>query len=903
MPERQPRSTCQKSERMFVTLADSIPQLAWMAHPSGDIFWYNSRWYEYTGTNLEEMQGWGWQSVHDPQDLPRVMERWQACLALGEDFEMEFALRGKDGTFTWFLTRVIPVRDKQGKIVRWFGTNTDIHGLRAALLESENQFQQLANAVPQLVSIMTSSGHVEWWNHRWYQYTGLNLKEAFSAVHPEDRSAVEQMWLQSMSMGVLYEGEYRLRRHDGCYRWFLCRAQPVYDASGITVKWFRTCTDIEDKKQAEAAILRLNAGLEERNARLLLETQCSEEANAAKSSFLTTMSHEIRTPMNAILGMSDLLWESKLDAEQRQYVEVFRRAGQTLLALINNILDLSKIEAGHFELENVPFNIRDLVDRSIELMTPKANSKNIELKCRITPDVPDILLGDPTRLQQIFGNLLGNALKFTDAGEVVLSIQTAGPGEVGCLQIEVSDTGVGIQPDKLGVIFDDFAQADSSTTRRFGGTGLGLGISKRLVQRMGGQMTVKSVFGKGSTFLFTVNLEPSADIQAHLPSEFPDLHGQRVLVIDDTATNRLIVREALNSWGMESIACSDAEEGVRAVREAKRDGRHFALAILDVQMPGVDGFAAIPLIRHIDPHMPVVMLTSDDRPGDPARRRAAGVSGFTMKPFKRAELLRLICTALGRPSHATLPAPAKSSMLPESDAPPISLRILIAEDSADNRMLLQAYLKHTQHVLTFAEDGELAVHHFAAKAYDLILMDMQMPGMDGLTATRAIRTIERTEGRKATPIIAITANALTQDVAASRSAGCDAHLSKPISKEKLLSAIEQYQLPRDPLPSMAPFFVTMPVGLEDFVPDYLEKRRQELPILQRSLEAGEFDSIRRLAHDLKGTGASFGFPELTEIGEAMMSSATDGSTAMLTRQLIHLAAYLSRVQLTPEPVA
>jgi PAS domain S-box-containing protein len=784
---------CQESERMFATLADSIPQLAWMADPEGAIFWYNARWYEYTGTTLEQMRGWGWQSVHDPQELPGVMEKWQACLASGRDFEMDFPLRGNDGKFTWFLTRVIAIRNAQGKILRWFGTNTDVTGIHDALLESENQFQQLADTMPQLVSIIGPDGTVEWLNHCWYSYTGTTLDKAESAIHPDDREIAQQTWVESLTGESSYEREYRLRRHEGTYRWFLGRARPVRDASGEIVRWFVTCTDIDDRKQAEAAILKVNTGLTACNERLQLETQRSEEANAAKSSFLATMSHEIRTPMNAILGMSDLLWDSKLDEEQRQYVEVFRRAGQTLLALINNILDLSKIEAGHFELESVPFDFEDLVDSSLELIRPKASAKGVALMSRITPDVHTSLLGDPTRLQQILVNLLGNAVKFTEAGEVLLTIGVGNSGKPGCLEIAVSDTGIGVPPEKLETIFQDFAQADNSTTRRYGGTGLGLGICKRLIQCMGGNLAVESAVGRGSTFRFTINLEPVVDIGPAVHLQLPGLHGQRILIIDNNATNRLILRETLSSWGMESLECSSAKDAIRAMTEANQDGGHFAMVVLDVQMPGVDGFAAIPMLRHMEPEIPIVMLTSDDRPGDPARRRKAGVSGFAVKPVKRGDLLRLICTALRESLESTLQPSAPSSKLSEDDVTLGPLRILIAEDSPDNRMLFQAYLKQTPHALTFAEDGELAVDQFLANPYDLILMDMQMPGMDGLAATRAIRTIERTKGRQPTPIVAVTANAMTQDLADSHCAGCDAHLSKPISKEKLLSAIDQYR--------------------------------------------------------------------------------------------------------------
>ena len=810
----------QAGEQLFVTLADSIPQLAWMAHADGAIFWYNARWYAYTGTTPEQMQGWGWQAVHDPQELPRVMDRWQACLATGEPFEMEFPLRGKDGLFTWFLTRVIPVRDSQGDVLRWFGTNTDVTEIHEALRESENYFHQLADTMPQLVAISGANGRVEWWNRHWYAYTGTGPEGAADFIHPEDINIVEQIWHPRRGAQNSCEWEYRLRRHDGVYRWFLGRARPVCDGSGAIVKWFSTCTDIEDHKQAQAAIEELNLGLKKRNDQLFLETQRSEEANSAKSAFLATMSHEIRTPMNAILGMSDLLWDSKLDPEQRQYVEVFRRAGNTLLALINNVLDISKIEAGHFELENVSFYIEELADRSIELIGPLANAKGLSLLCHIAPDVPVSLCGDPGRLQQILVNLLANAVKFTERGEIVLHIQS-GLGKASLLKIEVSDQGIGIPPEKLETIFEDFAQADNSTTRSYGGTGLGLGICRRLIQCMGGDIAVRSVPGKGSTFSFTVDLELGSNTVAAFDHGVFDLHGERVLVIDNSATNRMILCETLALWGLEGRGCNSAEAAVHAIVEADRTERPFAMAIVDVQMPHVDGFEAIPLLRDAQPGIPIVMLTSDDQMGDPKRRREVGVSGFAVKPVKRADLLRLICKALGEPVEPAILFPKDEKEQIEIDVKPEVLHILIAEDSADNRMLLKAYLNQKPHVLTFAEDGQRAADLFFANEYDLVLMDMQMPVMDGLTATRTIRAIEKTQGRSATPLIAITANALTQEVAASEAAGCDAHLSKPISKEKLLTAIEGYKTLIRQRTCALPLLSTIPFGLEDLVPAHL----------------------------------------------------------------------------------
>jgi PAS domain S-box-containing protein len=592
-----------------------------------------------------------------------------------------------------------------------------------------------------------------------------------SRLHPEDRVSTLAALQDHLARRGDYDVEYRLLNKSQEYRWFRARGQAVWDEAGRATRMAGSITDITAMHAAREA---------------------AEAANRAKSEFLANMSHEIRTPLNAVIGISELVLDTNLDDRQRELLTMVLESGESLLGIINEILDFSKIEAGKVELEAAEFSVREVLGDTMKSLAFRAARKNLELAYHVPAEVPECLAGDAARLRQIVLNLVGNAIKFTDFGEVVVrvSCRPRGEGQVE-LQCDVSDTGIGIPADKQAAIFEAFTQADGSTTRRFGGTGLGLSICVRLLELMGGRIWVESELGRGSTFHFTAQFGIGSVAGPAAPSIAPEiLRRVPVLIVDDNATNRLIIEETVRHWDMEPLLASSGREALELLDGRPPWERPIRLLLTDVHMPEMDGYMLCEQIRRRPDGagMAIIALTSGGRHADAEFAQRLGLAAQLIKPVKPSELRQVIGAILAAASGGIRPAGVARRPPPVAAKPSQPLRILLAEDSPLNQKLAIGLLTKWGHTVTVANNGREAVSAAAQQTFDLVLMDIQMPEMNGLEATEAIRRQESQRGGRL-PILALTARALKGDRERCLEAGMDGYVSKPIRQDELYRAI------------------------------------------------------------------------------------------------------------------
>jgi PAS domain S-box-containing protein len=772
--------------------------------------------------------------------------------------------------------------------------------IERALLEAESKYRDLFENSIEGIFQSSPSGELLNCNPamvRIYGYDSLEeFQQAVSARRIYVDFSLRDIWVREMQEhGVVTGFETQVYRKDGAIIWTSEKGRAVKNDAGEILYYEGFVEDITERKLSAEAM---------RQAK-----DAAEQANHTKSQFLANMSHEIRTPMNGIIGMTELALSTDLTDEQREYLEIVKSSADSLLSLINQILDFSKIEAGKLHLETTEFGLRATLDQIFNSSAVRAHRKGLELLANILPDVPDNLIGDPTRLRQVILNLIDNAIKFTEKGMVVLHVECDFlTREKAYLHFAVTDTGIGIPEEKQKMIFDAFSQVDSSMTRKYGGTGLGLSISSQLVEIMGGRIRLESKSGVGSAFHMEIPFAlPASGFVPFRPSGPTSLIGVRTLVIDDNYVNRRILQGILINWDMMPTLAESGLEGLNKLRKAADAGTPFDLVLLDAMMPEIDGFSVAQKI-HSDPaiaKVKIILLTSADVSQCQLRCEKVDIRHYLMKPVKQADLHEMITQVLAQQeelntnSPAPPPKEARRKPMLEMPSPAAgSVSVLLAEDNPTNQCVATSLLRRRGYEVLTANNGKEALEAYRSRHFDLILMDVQMPEMNGLEATIAIRKLEKSTNRHI-PIIALTAHSMESDRVQCLAAGMDAFISKPLNVHEFFAIVGKYALAAETPVHPPQVCVPDPTGLVDthelmshFEGDLdLLREASELfriscskllPRLRTEIQNGDPASAARTAHTIKGSASNFGCAACVEAARAIehLAKADDIGTAL-----------------------
>ncbi|MDH3467906.1 MAG: PAS domain-containing protein [Gammaproteobacteria bacterium] len=850
--------------------------------------------------------------VH-PEDEAKVRRAYEERRA-----EVDYRIVHADGKVRYVHELSEFNFDETGKVTDSVGTLQDITELKEAQQElriSETQFKQAARTArlghwrfdevaDKYLSVSEEFARIFGHTAEEFLEQHGTLEENMEVIHPEDRAIARRAYKERWA-----ELDYRIVRADGNVRYVHEVQQYIWDETGKVTQSVGTLQDVTELKEAQQA----------------------EQANRTKSEFLANMSHEIRTPINGVLGMTEVLLKTNLDDKQRRFAKTIRRSGEALLRVINDILDFSKIEAGKLELRSAPFDLRELVEDIGELLAESAQGKGLELVCAIPAQMHTNLRGDAGRLRQVLTNLVGNAIKFTNEGEVVLRvIDVEHTGDSTSLRFEIEDTGIGITPEMQTHIFESFAQADGSTDRQFGGTGLGLAISAQLVELMGGEIGVKSAPDKGSTFWFTLSLANELVSEQH-----PDVHdaliGTRILVVDDNATNREIFGHQMASWGADQHCAVDGTEALKMLRDAAAQGQPYELAVLDMDMPGMNGMLLSEAISEDSGIAGVcrVMLSSINDCLDAKELNAAGIEACLTKPVRQSELYNCLVSVMGHPLVAAPSVGESSQQVGFADAS-FHGRILVAEDNLVNREVARELLEPLGVEVDAVEDGQQAIEAWSANDYALVFMDCQMPNLDGFKATGLIRSQEEGQALRRTPIVALTANAMQGDRACCLDAGMDDYLSKPFSERQLRQVLarwlpivesvevvestgeaEREEVSGTDVGSGLEPGVLDPTALDVFrelerqgrknvvgriVQAYLKQSKQHVAQLSEAAAKRDALGVQSAAHTLKSSSAQVGAVTLSELCEELEAMGRSQAIEDVDKHVAALGPVYARVR-------